>query len=50
VQVYLDLDSDLYLYILLFLLLTEKAFGDDGCLKQAKELSINKVGHGQYAK
>ncbi|XP_006651733.1 phytanoyl-CoA dioxygenase 1 [Oryza brachyantha] len=23
----------------------EKAFGDDGCLKQAKELSINKVGH-----
>ncbi|XP_042392680.1 phytanoyl-CoA dioxygenase-like isoform X1 [Zingiber officinale] len=23
----------------------EKAFGDDGCLKQPKELSINKVGH-----
>ncbi|KAK8444348.1 hypothetical protein SEVIR_9G121500v4 [Setaria viridis] len=23
----------------------EKAYGDDGCLKQAKELSINKVGH-----
>ena len=28
--------------------LTEKAYGDDGCLKQAKELSINKVGHGKY--
>jgi hypothetical protein len=25
---------------------TEKAFGDDGCLRQPKELSINKVGHG----
>ncbi|KAF8681940.1 hypothetical protein HU200_045393 [Digitaria exilis] len=23
----------------------KKAYGDDGCLKQAKELSINKVGH-----
>ncbi|XP_038714169.1 phytanoyl-CoA dioxygenase isoform X2 [Tripterygium wilfordii] len=23
----------------------EKAFGDDGCLKQSKQLSINKVGH-----
>lgn len=23
----------------------EKAYGDDGCLKQPKELSINKVGH-----
>ncbi|KAM0853427.1 hypothetical protein ACQ4PT_051080 [Festuca glaucescens] len=23
----------------------EKAFGDDGCLRQPKELSINKVGH-----
>jgi hypothetical protein len=28
---------------------TEKAFGDDGCLRQPKELSINKVGHGKYA-
>ena len=28
--------------------LAEKAFGDDGCLKQPKELSIHKVGHGQY--
>lgn len=27
---------------------TEKAYGDDGCLKQPKELSINKVGHGKY--
>jgi len=26
----------------------EKAYGDDGCLKQAKEFSINKVGHGKY--
>ncbi|OAY79795.1 Phytanoyl-CoA dioxygenase 2 [Ananas comosus] len=26
---------------------TEKAFGEDGCLKQPKELSINKVGHGK---
>ncbi|KAL5663265.1 hypothetical protein ACJX0J_023373, partial [Zea mays] len=25
--------------------ITEKAYGDDGCLKQPKELSINKVGH-----
>jgi hypothetical protein len=28
--------------------ITEKAYGDDGCLKQPKELSINKVGHGKY--
>jgi len=26
--------------------LAEKAFGDDGSLKQPKQLSINKVGHG----
>lgn len=34
--------SDWYL-----LLLAEKAFGDDGNLRQPKELSINKVGHGK---
>lgn len=28
------------------LFLAEKAFGEDGNLKQPKELSINKVGHG----
>lgn len=30
--------------------ISEKAFGDDGELKQPKELSINKVGHGNFAK
>lgn len=34
--------SDWYL-----LLLAEKAFGDDGNLRQPKELSIHKVGHGK---
>lgn len=29
-------------------LFAEKAFGDDGLLKQPKELSINKVGHGLF--
>jgi len=27
--------------------LLEKAFGDDGNLKQPKQLSLNKVGHGK---
>jgi len=27
--------------------LVEKAFGDDGKLKQPKQLSLNKVGHGE---
>ena len=27
--------------------MTEKAFDDDGKLKQPKQLSINKVGHGK---
>lgn len=30
------------------LIYIEKAFGDDGSLKQSKELSINKVGHGLH--
>ncbi|KAK2975788.1 hypothetical protein RJ640_026050 [Escallonia rubra] len=34
--------------LLLFGLLTEKAFDDDGNLKQPKQLSINKVGHGLF--
>lgn len=33
-----------------WLLLAEKAFGDDGNLKQPKELSINKVGHGMLSR
>lgn len=32
--------------LLLVLFLAEKAFDDDGNLKQPKQLSINKVGHG----
>lgn len=32
------------------LYLAEKAFGDDGNLRQPKELSINKVGHGMLLK
>ena len=28
--------------------LAEKAFGDDGNLRQPKQLSINKVGHGVH--
>lgn len=35
------------LSLLCFFLLLEKAFGDDGNLKQPKELSLNKVGHGK---
>jgi hypothetical protein len=49
------LDTEIFLFLLesliffpLTLSLTEKAYGDDGCLKQPKELSINKVGHGKY--
>lgn len=34
---------------LLFIYFAEKAFREDGNLKQAKELSINKVGHGLYS-
>lgn len=30
----------------MFVVLAEKAFDEDGNLKQPKELSINKVGHG----
>lgn len=33
----------------LFIYFAEKAFREDGNLKQAKELSINKVGHGLYS-
>lgn len=33
-------------YVASFAVLTEKAFDHDGNLKQPKELSINKVGHG----
>ena len=32
-----------------FIYFAEKAFQEDGDLKQAKELSINKVGHGLYS-
>lgn len=35
------------MYVLVvFRLFAEKAFGEDGNLKQSKQLSINKVGHG----
>lgn len=34
------------LTIVLSDILAEKAFGDDGNLKQPKQLPINKVGHG----
>ncbi|OAY77983.1 Phytanoyl-CoA dioxygenase 1 [Ananas comosus] len=33
--------------VYLYVMYAEKAFGEDGCLKQPKELSINKVGHGK---
>lgn len=35
------------IWVLYFLSMTEKAFDDDGNLKQPKQLSINKVGHGK---
>lgn len=31
----------------IYLFYVEKAFGDDGNLKQPKQVSLNKVGHGK---
>ena len=40
--------SAFLLWTLVVFWISEKAFGDDGELKQPKELSINKVGHGIF--